>query len=89
MGMISELRLKRFKKFEDTTIKLVPFTILMGENSCGKTTILQAINLALNAFSKKELYQTGKNGQVKPRSKGVGTNFLEGLKNTPMCKVRH
>ena len=80
--MIKELKLKRFKKFEDTTVSLMPFTILMGENSCGKTTILQAINLALNAFSKKELYQTDRHGRVKPRSKGVGTNSLEGIKNT-------
>ncbi len=80
--MIKELTLTRFKKFENTTVKLMPFTILMGENSCGKTTILQAINLALNAFSKKELYQTDRKGKVKPRGKGVGSNFLEGLKNT-------
>ena len=80
--MIKELKLTKFKKFESTTVKLMPFTILMGENSCGKTTILQAINLALNAFSKRELYQTDRKGKVKPRSKGVGSNFLEGLKNT-------
>lgn len=80
--MIKELKLTKFKKFENTTVKLMPFTILMGENSCGKTTILQAINLALNAFSKRELYQTDRKGRVKPRSKGVGSNFLEGLKNT-------
>ena len=80
--MIKELKLIRFKKFQNTTVKLMPFTILMGENSCGKTTILQAINLALNAFSKKELYQTDRQGKVKPRNKGVGSNFLEGLKNT-------
>lgn len=80
--MIKELKLVKFKKFENTSVSLMPFTILMGENSCGKTTILQAINLALNAFSKKELYQNDRNGKVKPRSKGVGSNFLEGLKNT-------
>lgn len=80
--MIKELKLVKFKKFENTSVSLKPFTILMGENSCGKTTILQAINLALNAFSKRELYQYGRNGRVKARSKGVGSNSLEGLKNT-------
>lgn len=34
---------------------LKPFTVLMGENSCGKTTVIQAINLSLNTFAKSDL----------------------------------
>ena len=43
--MIKTLELRRFKKFENTTIELGELSILVGENSSGKTTILQAINL--------------------------------------------
>lgn len=31
--MIKRVRLQRFKKFKDNEIYLVPFTVLMGENS--------------------------------------------------------
>ena len=45
--MLSKIHLQRFKKFENVDIQLHPFTVLMGENSSGKTTILQSINFAL------------------------------------------
>lgn len=46
--MITRVRLQRFKKFKDNEIILKPFTVLMGENSCGKTTVIQAVNLSLS-----------------------------------------
>ena len=78
--MIKTLELKRFKKFEHTTIELGELSILVGENSSGKTTILQAINLALHSFSRMKLYSTI-NGVAKPRSKGVGCRELPGILN--------
>lgn len=78
--MIKRLELKRFKKFEHTSIELSNFSVLVGENSSGKTTILQAINLALNAFSRQKLYST-ENGIAKPRRKGVGCTQLPGILN--------
>ena len=53
--MIRRLKLQRFKKFKDNEVLFSPFSVIMGENSCGKTTIIQAINLALNTFSKSDL----------------------------------
>src|SRR5947209_10582266 len=50
MFMLSKIRLQRFKKFKDVEIQLCPFTVLMGENNSGKTTILQAINFALQGL---------------------------------------
>lgn len=50
--MIKQIELKRFKKFKQTTIDLGELSILVGENSSGKTSVLQAINLALSAFSR-------------------------------------
>lgn len=76
--MIKEIHLKKFKKFKNTTIKIAPFSILMGENSSGKTTIIQAINLALNIFSRYDLIHHT-NGGYKIRDKGVGSTELPGL----------
>lgn len=78
--MIKQIELKRFKKFEYTTIELGDFSVLVGENSSGKTTVLQSINLALNAFSRHKLYSTD-DGVTKPRRKGVGCTQLPGILN--------
>lgn len=79
--MIKQVELKRFKKFEHTIIKLEELSVLVGENSSGKTTVLQAINLALNAFSRLKLYSTDEQGVTKPRRKGVGSTQLSGILN--------
>ena len=78
--MIKRLELERFKKFAHTSIELANFSVLVGENSSGKTSVLQAINLALNAFSRQKLYST-ENGITKPRRKGVGCTQLPGILN--------
>lgn len=80
--MIKEIELKRFKKFEHTTIELGELSVLVGENSSGKTTVLQSINLALNAFSRLKLYSTNADGTAKPRPKGVGCTQLPGILNS-------
>ena len=79
--MIKHLEIKRFKKFEHTVVTLNDLTVLVGENSSGKTTILQAINLSLNAFARQKLYSTDEAGVTKPRPKGVGTTQLPGILN--------
>lgn len=78
--MIKQIELKRFKKFKNSTIELKDFSVLIGENSSGKTSILQAINLALNAFSRRKLYTTVGN-ITKRRNKGVGCTQLPGIQN--------
>lgn len=78
--MIKTIELKRFKKIANTSIELKDFSVLVGENSCGKTSILQAINLALNAFSRHKLYST-EGMTTKPRRKGVGCTQLPGIQN--------
>lgn len=78
--MIKRIELKRFKKFEHTQIEFGEFAVLVGENSSGKTSVLQAINLAMNAFSRLKLYSTdGK--RAKPRRKGIGSTQLPGIMN--------
>lgn len=46
--MISKIIIKNFRKFRECEINLNPdVNILVGANESGKTTILDAINLAL------------------------------------------
>ena len=64
---IIELRLRNFKKFISTDISLNrPLTVLVGRNNSGKTSILQAISLALDipiphvgTFLNKKIGNTG------------------------------
>ncbi len=48
--MVHSIKLTRFKQFRETEIRLRPFSVLMGENNAGKTTVLQAIWLALDSL---------------------------------------
>lgn len=48
---IKSLSIKGYKKFEDFKIDFQPgLNVLVGENSIGKSTILEAINIALNQY---------------------------------------
>ena len=53
--MIDSIRLTRFKKFKETRLELRPFTILTGGSNAGKTTVLQAIWLALHSLHEGRL----------------------------------
>jgi predicted ATPase len=50
----------------------------MGENSSGKSSVLQSINLALSTFGKTDLI-TDRNDSFKIRNKGIGMTTLPGL----------
>lgn len=43
--MLRSLKLEQFKAFARASVPLRPFTVLIGANGAGKTTILQAIDL--------------------------------------------
>ena len=86
--MLSKIRLQYFKKFKDTEITLCPFTVLMGENSSGKTTILQAINFALQGLY--DLYTRSasqrKNGTVQIANKSK-TYYIDELPALNISRV--
>jgi predicted ATPase len=42
--MLQKLTIKNFKAIQDMTIEFTPFTVLIGANSCGKSTVLQALD---------------------------------------------
>lgn len=42
--MIETLSLRNYKGHTDTTLTLAPFTLLVGENACGKTSVLDLLH---------------------------------------------
>lgn len=43
--MIESIEFSNFKALRKTTLPLAPFTLLLGPNGSGKTTVLQALEL--------------------------------------------
>jgi AAA15 family ATPase/GTPase len=68
--VLNSIHLEHFKKFKDAEVQLRPFTVLMGENGSGKTTVLQAINFALHSLYFRKLLYSDK-GAIRVREKGV------------------
>jgi hypothetical protein len=57
--MIRRVRLRRFKRFDDTTFEIPGTVVLAGPNNTGKTTLLQAVaawSLALNRWKELNNY---------------------------------
>lgn len=49
MGIqLSDVRIKNFRSIEYVEVKLTDINILIGQNNCGKSNFLRAINVALN-----------------------------------------
>lgn len=69
--MITSIKLTRFKQFKETKIELRPFSILMGENNSGKTSVLQAIWLAQAGLHQGRLLSVdGRTSRVKVSKNG-------------------
>lgn len=51
--MIEEVSIENFKSIQQLKIPLGKVTVLVGENGCGKTNILEAIALSAVAASDK------------------------------------
>jgi predicted ATPase len=53
-AMIESIEFTNFKALRKTTLPLSPFTLLMGPNGSGKTTVLQALQLVANLASQNQ-----------------------------------
>ncbi|MBK9647468.1 MAG: AAA family ATPase [Deltaproteobacteria bacterium] len=42
--MLKQVQLKNIKSLADVTIDLAPFTVLVGPNGCGKSTVLDQVD---------------------------------------------
>jgi len=71
--MLKKLTIRNFKAIKDMTIEFTPLTVLIGENGCGKSTILQALDL-LCAISSRDIPEY-------LREKGYFTNELKSQYN--------
>jgi predicted ATPase len=49
--MIKQVQIKNFRCFRDVTVDLEPFTVLIGKNDTGKSTLLEALDRCLRAPS--------------------------------------
>jgi len=66
--MYKELTIKNIKTFEkEQKLKIAPLTLLYGENSSGKTTLLKTFDIVHNIFAEAEV-KKGKNSSQKNSS---------------------
>lgn len=49
--MIERVRFENFKRLADTTVPLQPFTLIVGGNGSGKSSILQGLHDVLQVVS--------------------------------------
>ena len=54
--MLKKLTIRNFKAVQDMTVEFTPLTVLIGENGCGKSTILQALDL-LYSVSSRDIHE--------------------------------
>ena len=54
--MLKKLTIRNFKAIEDLTIEFTPITILIGENSCGKSTVLQVLDF-LRSVATRDIHE--------------------------------
>ena len=52
--MIKKLTIDNFKAIKHLELEFTPFTVLIGGNSCGKSTVLQALDL-LRAYTYRDI----------------------------------
>jgi predicted ATPase len=50
--MLKKLTIRNFKAIQDMTIEFTPLTVLIGENGCGKSTILQVLDFLCSVYSR-------------------------------------
>ena len=96
--MIEELRLTSFKGFRDFDLKCSAFTTLVGVNSSGKTSILQAVqflyDLVIFAFGNREepnfanpQWSSNPNSQIQRLSFGDPDALWLHKRTTEPCKI--
>jgi AAA15 family ATPase/GTPase len=60
--MYKQISIKNIKTFEDEqTLRIAPMTLIYGENSSGKTTLLKTFDIVHNIFAEEIVRKRGKN----------------------------
>ena len=69
--MYKELTIKNIKTFEkEQKLKLAPITLIYGENSSGKTTLLKTFDIVHNIFRPSALVRGNKSAGAIKLEKG-------------------
>jgi predicted ATPase len=84
--MYKELTIKNIKTFEEEQkLKIAPITLLYGENSSGKTTLLKTFDIVHNIFAEYQV-RSGKNVSEK-KSNNLHVN--ENVQNISAKKIHY
>jgi len=84
---ISKLKLRNFRKFEDYVFSFHPkFTVIIGDNASGKSSILDALSIMLGTYLLRSGIPTGRSGIKKDEARLIATEkddqvFLEPQKD--------
>jgi len=84
---ISKLKLRNFRKFEDYVFSFHPkFTVIIGDNASGKSSILDALSIMLGTYLLRSGVSTGRSGIKKDEARLIVTEkdeqvFLEPQKD--------
>ena len=77
--MYKQISIKNLKTFEDEQkLKIAPITLLYGENSSGKTTLLKALDIIHNIFLQRSISMT---------KIITGSGIIEDIKNISSRKI--
>ena len=85
--MYKELTIENIKTFEkEQKLKLRPITLLYGENSSGKTTLLKTFDIVHNIFAEYHVKERGKNISEK---KDIPFYKNENIQNISAKKIHY
>ena len=85
--MYNKISIENIKTFEKKqNLKISPFTLIYGENSSGKTTLLKTFDILHNIFAEREV-RTGKN--ISDETSGSFFMRRRGTENISAKKIHH
>jgi len=86
--MVKRVTVRRFKRFEEQVFDLKPFTLLVGPNNHGKTTLLQALSAWQLAYSSWRSARKVSPGPISRNLRGVPI-ALPNFHCVPLTDFKH
>lgn len=90
MSVITRFHIQNFKAFRDSTpIDITPFTLIVGPNGSGKTSILEAFEfiMSLNSFRKNKIPKTSPRLNKKLHNQDLFIFMNDIKKDELMCRM--
>ena len=95
--MINQVRIQNFKCLRDVTVDLERFTVFVGANGSGKTSVLQALDMLCRAFRSpqgdwegefRQRRSRGAKDEVEVAAVCDGTQYRFRTQGEPVCSIR-